>query len=191
MTYETREEWLNQAASLLNDMLERTELKPAKRLLVAVGWPRNDRRGQVIGQCYPKSSSAGVNHIFISPTLPSPTTVLPVLLHELIHAADDCKADHTGAFRRAWKILGFVEKPTHSVPGKDLKRELSAIAKLLGPYPHTVLTPGDGGPGKPQVSRQLKIECLDCGCIARMSRGAIDEHGLPTCACGTEFQEAL
>lgn len=184
-----REEWLENAASLLNDMIaEQTALKPAKRLHVSAGFPRRDRGGKVIGQCWNTKSSAGVNHIFISPTLPSPVTVLPALLHELIHAADDCESSHKGEFRKAWKALGFEGKPTECTPGKDLKKALSAVAKELGPYPHTVLSPGVGE--KKQSTRMLKVVCESCECVIRMTRKWLDEAGAPTCACGTRMEEA-
>lgn len=32
--------------------------------------------------------------------------------------------------------------------------------------------------------RQLKLECTSCGCIVRMSRGALERSGAPTCGCG-------
>lgn len=189
MKANTREEWLDNAADRLNDMIEeQTDLKPAKRIHVSVGFPRRDRGGRVIGQCWNRKSSAGVNHIFISPTLPSPVTVLPTLLHELIHAADDVENQHKGAFRKAWKALGFEGKPTESTPGKELRKALQAISKELGPYPHTVLSP-DGGPKK-QSTRMLKVECGGCGCIVRMTQKWLDEVGTPTCACGNGMEQA-
>lgn len=43
---------------------------------------------------------------------------------------------------------------------------------------------------KTQTTRQRKAEC-ECGCIIRMSRKAMVEHGLPTCACGGAFVPEL
>lgn len=189
MTAETREEWLNNAADLLNDMLaERTALTPSTRILIAAGFPRRDRGGRVVGQCWAKKAAQGVHHIFISPMLPSPEAVLPALLHELIHAADDCESSHKGAFRKAWKALGFVGKPTECTPGEELALALKAVAKELGPYPHTVLSPV-GGPKK-QTTRMLKVECVGCGCVVRMTRKWLDEVGAPRCACGDQMEEA-
>lgn len=188
-TIDTREEWLVAAAERLTDMIaERTELKPSPAILVSCGWPRRDRGGQVIGQCYNRASSIGADkhQVFISPTLPSAAAVLPVLLHELIHAADDCESGHKGAFRRAWKALGFTGKPTCSVPGKELKAELRALAGELGPYPHTRLDPAKMD--KPQTTRMLKVECPDCGCIVRMTRKWLDNSGTPQCGCGSPME---
>lgn len=189
MTYETREEWLTDAADRLNEMIaEKTSLKPSNQVLVSAGWPRRDRGGKVIGQCWNKASGTGKHHVFISPTLPSATAVLPTLLHELIHAADDCQSQHKGEFRRAWKALGFEGKPTMSTPGKELKAALKALAGELGPYPHSRLTPAMSE--KKQTTRMLKVECPRCGCIVRMTRTWIEQVGTPTCACGEQMEEA-
>lgn len=189
MTYETREEWLNEAADRLNNLIEPTTgLKPSANVLVSTGWPRRDRGGKVIGQCWNRESGTGKHHIFISPTLPSAQTVLPTLLHELIHAADDCKSQHKGAFRKAWKALGFEGKPTESTPGKELKAQLREIAAELGPYPHSRLSPAMVE--KKQSTRMLKVECGRCGCVLRMTRKWMEEAGLPTCGCGSPMEEA-
>lgn len=185
----TREEWLNSAAEALNGMIaEKTELTPAKKVLVSAGWPRRDRGGKVIGQCYAKSQSDhSTHHIFISPMLGTAHEVLPTLLHELIHAADDCQSKHVKEFRKAWKALGFEGKPTQSEAGPELRKELKSLAGELGKYPHKRLAPLNV---KKQSTRMLKVECSGCGCVARMTRKWIEEVGTPTCACGSRMEEA-
>lgn len=187
----TREEWLNNAVERLNVLVaEQTALKPSGKVLISVGWPRRDRGGKVIGQCWKKGVGQGSHHIYVAPTLSTATDVLPVILHELIHAADDCQSSHKGEFRKAWKALGFIDKPTTSVPGSDLKATLRTIAGELGAYPHKRLYPGDAeGPPK-QSTRMLKVECTGCGCVIRMTRKWLDEAGAPTCACGSAMEEA-
>lgn len=185
----TREEWLNEAVTRLNVLIaEQTDLKPSKKVLVSAGWPRRDRGGKVIGQCYASKAGSGSHHVFISPMLSTATDVLPVLLHELIHAADDCSSSHKGDFRKAWKALGFVGKPTCSEPGKELRATLKGIAGDLGKYPHKRLAPVNGLPK--QSTRMLKVECARCGCVVRMTRKWLDEVGTPTCACGGDMEEA-
>lgn len=185
----TREEWLNKAAERLNEMIgEKTDLTPSKSVLVSTGWPRRDRGGKVIGQCFKKTPGGGKHHIFITPTLSTATDVLPVLLHELVHAADDCQHQHKGPFVKAIRALGLEGKPTATVPGKDLKAELRTLAGELGKYPHTRLSVV--GEEKPQTTRMLKVECPDCGCVIRMTRKWLDEVGTPTCRCGGVMEEA-
>lgn len=185
----TREEWLNAAAVRLNAMIaEKTEMTPAKRVLVSCGWPRRERGGKVLGTCTPKKFGSGVQHIFITPRLSKASDVLHVLLHELVHAADDCASQHGRPFAKAVKALGLEGKPTATVPGKALRAELAALAKDLGPYPHKQITPLDGE--KKQTTRMLKVECPGCGCLVRMTRTWLEEVGAPTCACGSQMEEA-
>jgi len=184
-----REEWLTNAVSHLNSLIaEKTDLKPSGKVLVSVGWPRRDRGGVVIGQCWPSKAGSGAHHIFISPTLSTAGQVLPTLLHELIHAADNCESQHKGAFRKAWKALGFTGKPTCSEPGSELRSTLKVLAEELGKFPHKRLAPGEGE--KKQSTRMLKVECSECGCVVRMTRKWLDEVGTPTCACGERMEEA-
>lgn len=189
--YENREAWLHAATERLNEMIAaKTDLKPSKKVHVSVGFPRNDRKGKVIGQCWMKSTGGGGHNIFISPLLGSAADVLHVLLHELIHAADDCQHQHNGPFVVAIRAVGLVGKPTATVAGPELKAELREIASALGKYPHRKMSGTEEDGPKKQVSRQLKVECPDCPCIVRMSRKAIDEIGTPTCACGGKMEES-
>lgn len=188
--YDTREAWLIAAAEVINGWIaEKTDLTPAKKTQVSVGFPRRERGGKIIGQCYGGKSGGGVQNVYVSPRLGTATQALPVLAHELIHAADDCESGHQGAFRKAWKALGFTGKPTASEPGPDLKQACRELAGELGPYPHTKLVPVDG-PGKPQSTRMLKVECVACGCVIRMTNKWIEEAGTPTCGCGEDMELA-
>lgn len=184
----TREEWLNAAVGMLNHLIAtETDLTPASKIQISTAWPRNDRRGQVIGQCYQKKASKGWHNIFVTPTLGTARQVLPVILHELIHAADDCEHHHAGAFRKAWRDLGFQGKPTESDPGPELRGKLLKIAMELPEYPHQRLDPGADLPKK-QSTRMLKLECPSCGYVVRTTKKWL-EVGLPTCFCGREFEE--
>ena len=52
-------------------------------------------RKRTIGQCYSRScSAANVNEVFVSPTIDDSIQVLGTLVHELVHAIDDCKHGH-------------------------------------------------------------------------------------------------
>lgn len=185
----TREEWLNKAVVRLNEMIaEKTELKPSKKVLVSVGFPQNDRKGAIIGQCWPTSTGSGKHHIFITPREGRAVEVLDTLLHELVHAADNCENQHKGPFVKAVRALGLEGKPTATFAGKELRKELKAIAAELGKYPHTRLSPLDVVPK--QTTRMLKVECPECGCVVRMTRKWLDEAGAPTCACGNQMEES-
>jgi SprT-like family len=102
------------------------------------GWPKRERDGKVMGQCYRSAASPdGARHIFITPRIDDPVLVLATLLHELIHAADDCVSGHRGPFVKAARTVGLVGKPTetYAEAGSALHAELRGIAAELGPYP--------------------------------------------------------
>jgi hypothetical protein len=164
---------------------------------ISVGWPGGGTsKAATTGECWTRSASAdGINQVFISPMRGEADTVevLGTLGHEMIHVIDDCASGHKGNFVVVAKHIGmkapFAEAGNRT---DDYTAVLEAIAEKLGPFPNAAMNPGFRAADAPpkQKSRQLKIECPECHCIARMSRGAIDAHGLPTCACGTEFEEA-
>lgn len=189
--HETREAWLRAAYDALLEQFgwafdaeEDFDHKPFD-VQISTGFPRQDRNGKVIGQCWKEESGNGSRNIFISPVLVDPSKVLATLLHEMIHAQDDCKNQHKGAFRRTWKAVGFVGKATVSEPGPELADTLKTISGALGWYPHTVMTPAKKE--KTQTTRMLKIECPTCGYIVRTTKKWIAE-GVPTCPCGTEME---
>ena len=114
------------------------------RLHVSVGFGYSSRAESkyILGQCWARRASAdGVNHIFLGPQEGDPAAMLVSLLHELIHAADDCQSGHKGAFAEAATRLGFEGPMTRTPPGLDLTAEVITLAEALGPFPHARLDP--------------------------------------------------
>jgi hypothetical protein len=196
-TFDTREAWLIAAARALGEPLAAVgEDLPEVR--VSVGFPGGSSNRKVtVGQCWASSQSAdGISQIFISPIRGEEETVnvLATLLHELIHAINDCVDGHKGEFARIAKAVGFVPKLTSSDNRTDeLTATLTEIGERIGPFPHPTLAQGGRGSEspKPQTNRQLKIVCPDteCGYTARTTRKWI-EIGLPICPCGEQMEEA-
>ena len=128
--------WLAQAVVNLKPTLGRTGLPLPERVLVQAGptilvdgWP-------ALGQCVPSTArSERLPVITISGELTDRATVLATLVHELIHAADDCRSAH-GAWFAAWAqrvgLQGSLPS-THAGPG--LAAQLETIGRHLGPYP--------------------------------------------------------
>jgi hypothetical protein len=187
-----REEWLTRAAielrAWLNDAdipLSRKDddggtlrLADDREIKVSVGWPGGKSVNKVIGQCWPTVSGDGASHLFVSPKLYAPIDVLAVLLHELIHAADDCVHAHRGVFVRACKALGLEGKPTATVAGDECRAKLAELAERLGEYPHKKITPGQKI--KTQTTRMRKAECTACGYLVRTTQKWLDV-AIPTC----------
>ena len=135
----TREAWLHRAIETFRPRFTEISLSLPARLHVSVGFGYSSRAESkhILGQCWARRASAdGVNHIFLGPQEGDPAGMLVSLLHELIHAADDCASGHKGAFAEAATRLGFDGPMTRTPPGIELAAEVITLAEALGPFPH-------------------------------------------------------
>lgn len=188
--FETREQWLEAAVIRVSRLFKNVgvELPPVR---VSVGWPSKGglaSKARAIGQCWnSKSSEDGVSQIFISPLL-GPEG-LAVLVHELIHAWDDCKSGHKGEFARVARAIGLVGKLTVTTPGDALAETLKKILAELGEYPHSPLIASEmDKQRKKQPTRMIKLEVVDCcGYTVRTTLKWI-EKGMPKCPHDVEMQ---
>lgn len=193
-TPQTREAWLEEAVRKLEPLFIDVELPDVR---VSVGWPSRggtSQKKKVIGQCWKGVvSTDGKQQLFISPVLGDDVVqVLGVLLHELIHAWDDCESGHKGAFAKMARKLGLAGKLTATVveEGSDLYAALEEIANQLGDYPHSTINFAEmEKQRKPQGTRMLKVVCPEDEYTIRTTQKWID-MGLPTCPCGTEMELA-
>lgn len=209
--YPTREQWLEAAVTALRPLLHEvketflgdmraTEAQPfdVPEVRVSVGWPSKGgtrSKGKVIGQCW-KGSVAMDGHpqVFISPILrpTSPIEVLGVLLHELIHAWDDCQSGHRGRFARTARAVGLAGKMTATEVEEDseLYARLRKILEDLGTFPHSgiIFEEMEKVAGK-QSTRMLKLECPNDGYIVRTTQKWLDV-GMPSCPCGETLELA-
>jgi hypothetical protein len=131
----TREAWLHRAIEAFRPRFTGIGLPLPAKLHVSVGFGYNSRAESkyILGQCWARRASAdGVNHIFLGPQEGDPAAMLVSLLHELIHAADDCQSGHKGAFAEAATRLGFEGPMTQTPPGLDLTAEVITLAEALG-----------------------------------------------------------
>lgn len=189
--FKTREEWLVAAVEALRPLFAEAdaELPPVR---VSVGFAGGSgRKNSTIGQCWSASSAEdGVAQVFISPVLGEADRVLDVLIHELVHAVDDCQSGHKGRFAKLAKAVGLEGKMTATAASEGLKAKLAPIVEKLGDYPHAVLLSGAGvETPKKQGTRMLKLECPADGYIVRTTAKWL-ELGLPSCPCGEEMVQA-
>jgi hypothetical protein len=138
------------------------------------------------------------------------------VLHELGHVLAGPAAGHGADWKKACARLG-LRNAKACCTGRQVWAAIEpGIRELVAPVVLTdgkpFVTPIGGGrapvgpvkPPKPcglgigtrggrsrgpgSGSRQLKLECSDCGYVVRTSRKWIDV-GLPVCCCGSEFSE--
>jgi len=181
---QTREQWLVAACDhLLDEYLQPVVLNTFKRpnVRVSVGFPKGGRK--IIAQCYVRAVSADkVNEMFVTPAIDDSLEILGTLVHELIHATDDCKSGHRGFFRKTALKVGLEGKMTATTSGEALKTRLATYLELVGPIPHAKLVTANI---KKQSTRMIKIECGGCGFIARASRkwaDTVEGASCPSCA---------
>lgn len=184
--YATREEWLTAAVDMFGPIFEDVgRTIPAVR--VSVGWPGGrGKKNAVIGQCWPTAATADQTaQVFVSPVLSDAGQVLATLAHELVHAIDDCKSGHKGDFAKMARRIGLEGKLTATHAGEMLAAQIGDMAALLGVYPHGKIALGvDGADGpKKQTTRMIKVECGECGYVARTTRQWLDTVGAPLCPC--------
>lgn len=206
----TREAWLHAAIDVLRPRFDEIAMPLPDKVHVSVGFGYGAKResAKVLGQCWARSASDdGVNHLFISPEVNDTARVLDILIHELIHAADDCRNGHKGPFAHAAKALGLQGKMTETTAGVVLAAETTAIAATLGEYAHAALhtapvptVPGEpdpAGPGTPthsgpgtQTTRLIKVECAHCGYTVRTTAKWL-ALGNPRCPEGEEMTQPV
>jgi hypothetical protein len=134
-----REAWLQQGVDALQPIFRSAgHLLPAVR--VSCGFASTGLRSNHIGQCWSRSTAPdGINQIFISPMLADPVQVLDTLVHELVHAVDDCAHHHGPVFKKIALSVGLKGPMRSASATPGLLEKLDQIAKRLGPYPHAEL----------------------------------------------------
>jgi hypothetical protein len=184
----TREEWLNAATKSLRPLFKAAgnDAYP-KKLKVSCGWPGGGSARTRIGECWSETcSSKGATEIFISPSVAEKVKVLDILAHELVHAIVGVKEGHGPVFKRLATKLGLAGKMTATVAGPELCKQLKAIAKKLGHYPHAVLTISGR---KKQTTRMIKCECRACGYACRTTSKWLESLGAPICpGCDVQME---
>ena len=161
----TREQWLNESASLiLDDIIPSTQAEglpvPDYRISVA------PLKASALAECHNKASSSnGHNEIFVAAHSEDSLSLLGALCHELIHAYDDCKSGHRNFFARTARRIGLEGKLTHTVAGLELAATLQSYIDLLGPIPHDKMNLKPKSKGR----NNNKIKCDACGFQANLS----------------------
>lgn len=173
-----RESWLLEAVEMVKPIFEsKGYLVPPVK--VSIGFPSSGSKGRHLGQCWStKSSDDGLNQIFIAPHLSSSTEVLDTLVHELVHAVDDCESGHGENFKKIAKDIGLKGPMRSAGAGDDLMKNLIKISESLGHLPHARLR-------VPRASSNAGIKrpgarCLKCSYEVVMLKRCI-EKGPPLC----------
>jgi len=202
-----RETWLAKATDYLRPMFAEQGYQIPADVRVTCGFPsRNATRGangkRAIGMCWSRTcSEAGINEIAISPCLSGEDDtqgVLGTLVHELVHAVDDCQNGHNAVFKQIATAVGLTGKMTSTESTPQLIDHLQVFIDKQGPFPHATLDVAKTH--KKQSTRMIKASCVNNHCITdargnrytvRLSRSWIEEAGAPLCpVCSHTMQTA-
>lgn len=209
-----REEWLKEGIRRLRPLFKAQGVEIPKDVRVSIGFGPTGARQEnqtILGvTCKRILSETGNPEIFISPEDASAITMLATLVHELIHAWNDCEDGHTGPFRRTALAVGLEGKMTATTAGEELLATLTKLADEMGPYPGSKMNiyqgrpmiPGPDGqlPGpitsgpKKQGTRMIKRTCQhdpesECFGYAVRTTAMWLEVGNPHCPNGHEMTE--
>ena len=183
----TREAWLLAAVELLRPLFAAKgfSVPPCQ---VSCGFASTGTRSGHVGQCWStKSASNELNQIFIAPTLKSAYEVLDTLVHELVHAVDNCENKHGKEFKKIALKMGMKGPMRSAEAGPELKVILNTLLDTLGPYPHGHLNVGMRK--APRRDRPW-AKCKHCGYQVPMLKKFLT-YGPPICPKDKVEMEAL
>ena len=157
----TRELWLQNAVNLVSPIFKNKGYTIPK-VQVSCGFPSTGNKSKHVGQCWGKSSTNdGTNQLFISPILDEPVQVLDTLVHELVHAVDDCMHHHGPEFKKIATDVGLQGLMREASAGPWLQEQLTAISRQLGKYPHSKINLAHSSSKK--TGPRPRAKCKKCG----------------------------
>ena len=157
----TRELWLQNAVDLVSPIFKNKGYTIPK-VQVSCGFPSTGNKSKHVGQCWGKSSTNdGTNQLFISPILDEPVQVLDTLVHELVHAVDDCMHHHGPEFKKIATDVGLQGLMREASAGPWLQEQLTVISKQLGRYPHSKINLAHSSSKK--TGPRPRAKCKKCG----------------------------
>jgi predicted Zn-ribbon and HTH transcriptional regulator len=157
----TRELWLQNAVDLVSPIFKNKGYTIPK-VQVSCGFPSTGNKSKHVGQCWGKSSTNdGTNQLFISPVLDEPVQVLDTLVHELVHAVDDCMHHHGPEFKKIATDVGLQGLMREASAGPWLLEQLTAISRQLGKYPHSKINLAHSSSKK--TGPKPRAKCKKCG----------------------------
>ena len=144
MRFKYAEEWLDHATLALTEIFKESGyVVPETRTLLSfpidgLVAPRKKRpyRGQCLAQGWTENE---LNIIMITPIQRDALPVLSVLMHELVHAVDDCQSHHGPEFKKICRDVGLKFYKEDDYPGEELLQKLKLIAHELGEFPSVKL----------------------------------------------------
>ena len=191
--YKTREEYLQRAYVLLNEIAFKPNGQECPKINVACSWIVGTRAAnkKTLGQCSSRSASgANINEIRIVPTVDDSFEAIDTLAHEMAHAVDDCQNGHKGQFKKICLAVGLDgnKHMRYAEAGEKLGKTIKNIIATIGDYPHAKV---DISNVKKQSARMLKMICEnECGASCYQSAKQSSENPM-LCSNCTDTENEL
>jgi hypothetical protein len=178
----SRENYLIQATDIMRKSLFKPKGYKVPKVELSISWATKGNRNRkgnakTLGQCFPKEMHAGgINQIVITPnydgsTIGGSIDILGTLVHELVHAVDNCVSGHGQAFKNCALAVGLLPPMRSTDESEELREWLRKnILDKLGKFPHKKVTLS----GAKQTTRNIKVECNNCDFSFRTSRKNLD-----------------
>ena len=175
----SRENYLIQATDIMRKSLFKPKGYKVPKVELSISWATRGNRNRkgdakTLGQCFPKQMHAGgINQIVITPnydgsTIKGSLDILGTLVHELVHAVDNCVSGHGKAFKDCATAVGLTGPMRSTGESDELKEYLRKnIIDKLGLFPHKKVTLNGT---KKQTTRNIKVTCDCCDFSFRTSR---------------------
>ncbi|MGB1086710.1 MAG: hypothetical protein ACPGU8_04010 [Methylophilaceae bacterium] len=175
----SRENYLIQATDIMRKSLFKPKGYKVPKVELSISWATRGNRNRkgnakTLGQCFPKQMHAGgINQIVITPnydgsTIKGSLDILGTLVHELVHAVDNCVSGHGKAFKDCATAVGLTGPMRSTGESEELKEYLRKnIIDKLGLFPHKKVTLNGT---KKQTTRNIKVACDCCDFSFRTSR---------------------
>lgn len=173
----TRENWLQDAVEQLKPIFS-IQGYQVPDVQVSIGFTSRGMHSNHVGQCWSQAQARDeLNHIFLVPNIDDPVEILDTLVHELVHAVDDCRSGHGRPFKKIATRIGLEGPMRNAHANKALRMKLAEIAQFLGPLPHAALIPQ---PRRRVSFTRPKARCSQCDYEVPMLKRFL-EYGPPLC----------
>jgi hypothetical protein len=148
-----RDDWLAAAVQHLRPYVGRRGVPLPATVIIRTSLPEDQMPPDVAGWCRAsRNQPENAPRIIISSRREHPLDALTTILHELVHASDDCRSGHGPYFTATTRELGLIVRPeTHDHPGAAIRRTLALnlqlilICRRLGALPAPATRANDHG----------------------------------------------
>jgi len=184
----TREEWCLRVIDAVTPILAEydIEMQGDREIRISIAKVKGNEGGYCVNSS--ASHDGRVNHIVISTRLEKPEHIVHTIVHEMMHAYDDCNSGHRGRWKRWANILQMQTKGWDSSP--MLLDIIGRVLMKVGiPVEHR--STKTRAPKQRETS-QIRYVCQVCAGFARVPRKAAIEGFLLFCGrCDEEMLSEL